>query len=267
MGEFNKIRIVDFNNIWLDQYGNYKDIFKRKKYIIIKKNKCIKYYIDKFFLYNNFIIDTINLKNIYEYEDFFKINKFINNSNSNNILIFVVKITNKEEFNKIFSVIKSFFYEKDLVIIAYASLNYVNLLKNTKKNIFFIKDKDDKELVNLSIDCTLKIIIKLIIDKRQIYNSLKSKDILNIYTIKIKDENSIGRAVIKVLNEFKEFQYCNEFIIGIFIKDYLKVQDFSYFIDPLEEYMPFDAKINFVKIYDENINELFIINIIGAKKY
>ena len=90
------------------------------------------------------------------------------------------------------------------------------MLKNTKKNIFFIKDKDDKELVNLSIDSTLKIIIKLIIDKRQIYNSLKSKDILNIYTIKIKDENSIGRAVIKVLNEFKEFQYCNEFIIGIF---------------------------------------------------
>lgn len=273
MRYINKFKIIDLNNICIKHNNKYREVIEKNTYIAIKKEKYIKYYRKHIFFYENSIIELINLNGMYENKDFIDINK---NIQDNSIVFLVVKILDQEEFSKALFITDYLLKRKNkLINIIYTNEEYSNLLKKENKFndiVCFIEknkslEKQSQQYINsLSTKFILTTLINGINKKEEFYKYLNKKYKLTFFSLKVKDKNSIGEAVLYVLNNYKDFQYCDEFIIGVFNNDNVSIDEISYFLDPLEEYMKLKAKITLKDIKEQKLDCYLFINFIGIIK-
>lgn len=207
-----------------------------KKKIISKENVLSVYYVYK---------ASIDNHNIY-FIDLFKTNK--------NVL---VDIFNKE--------IKS----NDNCIMFKDSDNVLE--ENLEQYIFLSNIKCKDIVIN-------KNIIKV---ENSIDKTIISKEIAEFYINKLINENSFskgriyisekspvkkcGFVVYDILSEYKELYSQKEIILNIISGEKLYLDTLSYITDPILEYINEDAKIKVKNIISKELNEDFIVSILGVQ--
>ena len=222
---------------------NFKSKFNIKNYTIKNNN-----YKKKIILKDN-VIYFYNLIKV----NFQKYNlEIIDISNINEE--FLVEIFNKE--------IKE---EENLIIISniFRGKFTNNLISEKNKSINVIIDK---ELINRSNDLDEKILLIEIL-KFFIESLVKASENLNgIVYLSLKNSiKDCGIGVYKVLNECKTLYSQREVVINIFSGRKLYLDDLSYITDPILEYTNAKAKFKIKNIVLKELEENFIVNILGVQ--
>lgn len=202
-----------------------KNIFKENKHIIKEKN------IIKIFTYYSFCFDKYKI-NIINYNDqnyFYRLSLFYNCSG--NILI----CSNEE---------------KNIFIKDFNNLN----------KLTFIENKYINNRRNMDIIVLFKEILYFYINK----NNLNLKNMF-VYISKLNDKENIGMGVYNTLKECSKLYNQKEVKINIISSDEINIKNLYYIIDPLLEYTSENSKVKFENIIQNNIENNFLINILGAE--
>ncbi len=222
---------------------NFKGKLNIRKYIN-KNNKCEKKIILK-----DSVICFYNLIKI----NFHKYNLEIidiSNTNENFIeRIFNKEIGEKDNLIKLSNnfgdkIIDSLISKKNKCIDVVIDKELINRIDDLEQNILL------SEILKFFIDSLNKPSINF---KGMIYLSLKNP---------IKD---CGIGIYKILSELKTLYSQKEVVINIFSGRKLYLDDISYITDPILEYTNDKAKFKIKNIVLKELEENFIVNILGVQ--
>lgn len=204
----------------------------------------------------------VNLKgNIISFYDTFKINinryniTFINVVRTNNDAIFDIF---KEEISNHDNIIiigdcKEKFIEDINKYLFYKNINFINIIINEET----IKRSDitDKKIIS-------KEMIEFYINK------LLNIDETFEGRVYVSEKTSIKRCgfgVYNVLSECKELYSQKEVVLNVISGEKLYLDTLAYITDPILEYINENAKVKVKNIVSKDLNENFIINILGVQ--
>lgn len=204
----------------------------------------------------------INLKDsVISFYYTFKINfstynlNFIDIARTNNDSIFDILETEIDEYDNI-------------IILGDDNNSFIkNINKNLSyKNIKFINIIINKETIKRSNITNKKIISKEIIEFY--INKLINRDETfegRVYVSKETPIEKCGFGAYNVLSECKELYSQKELVLNIISGEKLYLDTLSYITDPILEYINENAKVKVKNIVSEELNENFIVNILGVQ--
>ncbi|MDO5793643.1 hypothetical protein [Clostridium cuniculi] len=190
--------------------------------------------------YYNIEKNTVEVYYLMEKEE--GINKYNLNSNSDMILVLAKSLNHKniERIKKIRSNYN--------IIVAVGEVNISNKdIKEefNKLNNVIIINKLKKEN---TIDLNLLVI--MISNKEMFFNLNKQKN-----TILIDSDESIGKIVLSILEQFNYIENNREYNLYLYSKEEVGVQELAYLEDPIKEYIYNDAILRVNTVIDKNLKD------------
>ena len=170
------------------------------------------------------------------------INKYNLNSNSDMILV-LAKSLNHKNIERIKKITSNY-----NIIVAVGEVNISNKdIKEefNKLNNVIIINKLKKEN---TIDLNLLVI--MISNKEMFFNLNKQKN-----TILIDSDESIGKIVLSILEQFNYIENNREYNLYIDSKEEVGVQELAYLEDPIKEYIYNDAILRVNTVIDKNLKD------------
>ena len=170
------------------------------------------------------------------------INKYNLNSNSDMILV-LAKSLNHKNIERIKKITSNY-----NIIVAVGEVNISNKdIKEefNKLNNVIIINKLKKEN---TIDLNLLVI--MISNKEMFFNLNKQKN-----TILIDSDESIGKIVLSILEQFNYIENNREYNLYIYSKEEVGVQELAYLEDPIKEYIYNDAILRVNTVIDKNLKD------------
>ena len=203
---------------------------KRAKYYKVEKNIVEIYYLT-------------------EKED---INKYNLNSNSDIILVLAKSLNEKNI--EIIKEIRSNYN----IIVAIGEVNIANKkIKeefNKLNNVIIINKLKKENIIDLNL---LLIILN---NKKMFLNLNKQKN-----TILIDSNESIGKIVLSILDQFNYIENSKEFDLYLYSKEQVGIKELTYLEDPIKEYIHNDAILRVNTVINENINDKNYFLVVKAK--
>ena len=167
------------------------------------------------------------------------------NKNSDKILVLVKSLN--ENNMKLIAKLRSSYN----ITVAIGEVNITN--KNIKEEFNKLKKEN-------TID--LKLLSLMLNDKEIICNlNLNKKN--NI--ILINSDESIGKIVLSVLEQFKYIQNSKEYNLYLYSKEEVGIQELTYLEDPIREYIYNDAILKVNTAVNDNINDKKYFLIVTTK--
>ena len=170
------------------------------------------------------------------------INKYNLNSNSDMILV-LAKSLNHKNIERIKKITSNY-----NIIVAVGEVNISNKdIKEefNKLNNVIIINKLKKEN---TIDLNLLVI--MISNKEMFFNLNKQKN-----TILIDSDESIGKIVLSILEQFNYIENNREYNLYIYSKEEVGVKELAYLEDPIKEYIYNDAILRVNTVIDKNLKD------------
>lgn len=216
--------------------------------------------IDKFKVLN--LNKKVNLKdNIISFYDTIKINinrynlMFINVARTNNDAIFdIFKAEIKDHDNIIIIGDDKKGFIKDInKYLSYKNIKFINIIINEET----VKRSNltDKKIISKEM---IEFYISRILNRNETFEG-------RVYVSKKTSIKTCGFGVYNVLSECKELYSQKEVVLNVISGEKLYLDTLSYITDPILEYINENAKVKVKNIVSKELNENFIVNILGVQ--
>ena len=84
-------------------------------------------------------------------------------------------------------------------------------------------------------------------------------------TILIDSNESIGKIVLSILDQFNYIENSKEFDLYLYSKEQVGIKELTYLEDPIKEYIHNDAILRVNTVINENINDKNYFLVVKAK--
>lgn len=211
------------------------------------------------------VLDNNNFKNKVKY---YKVEKNI---------VEVYYLTEKEDINnynlnsnldRILVLVKSL-NEKNIEIIKKIESNYNIIVAIGEVNIANEKIKEEFNKLNnviiinkLKKESTIDLnLLAIVLNNKEMFLNLnKQKN-----TILIDSNESIGKIVLSILEQFNYIENSKEYNLYLYSKEEVGIQELTYLEDPIKEYIYNDAILRVNTVVNENINDKNYFLVVTAK--
>ncbi len=216
--------------------------------------------IDKFKVLN--LNKKVNLKdNIISFYDTIKINlnrynlMFINVARTNNDAIFDIFKAEIKDYDNIIIIgdDKKGFIKDINKYLSYKNIKFINIIINEET----VKRSNltDKKIISKEM---IEFYISRILNRNETFEG-------RVYVSKKTSIKTCGLGAYNVLSECKELYSQKEVVLNVISGEKLYLDTLSYITDPILEYINENAKVKVKNIVSKELNENFIVNILGVQ--